>query len=219
VCVVLQYVQAASRESEEQILVFYGNDLYGIIGLMRNREIAQIFWGSETAGDYSTYDGKALAALKIQNRTYAKDCLGLCDFGFPITYSFSTPDHVGDPNLETDYFTAVTGMESEVMEKAVERAVNVQRAILILEGRKLPEDDYPLEYNFSEPLLIGARGQKVVLPGPNDEIVEATGNTLDRKKYTDMLGEYYGLRGWDKETGYIKEETLKNLDLEDLGMS
>ena len=66
--------------------------------------IARAFWGSEQAGDYSTYDGKALAAMKIQNRTYTKDCLGLCDFAFPITYSFSTSDHVGDPDLDDQLF-------------------------------------------------------------------------------------------------------------------
>ena len=62
-------------------------------------DVARVFWGSEEAGDLSRYEGKALAARKIQNRSYLKDSLGLCDFAWPITYSFSTPDHLGDPDL------------------------------------------------------------------------------------------------------------------------
>ncbi len=53
--------------------------------------------------------GKALAARNIQNRTYLKDSLCLCDLAYPITYSLATPDHVGDPTLEGKLFQAVTG--------------------------------------------------------------------------------------------------------------
>ena len=178
--------------------------------------VAHAFWGSEVAGDYSTYEGKALAAVKIQNRTYIKDSLGLCDFAWPITYSFSTPDHVGDPGLEARIFRAVTGLSEAGLDHKAERIANIQRAILIREGRKVPEADFPLEFNFAEPLREGPRGQKVVVPGPGDDVVEATGNILDREKYMHMLKEYYGLRGWDEETGLPRVETLSSLDLNDM---
>ena len=116
----------------------------------------------------------------------------------------------------TNYFTAVTGMSSHTIDCGVKRLANLQRAILIREGRKVPEADFPLEFNFAEPLTAGARGQKVVLPGPDEEIVEATGNTLDREKFTDMLKEYYDLRGWERETGQPKKEILEELGLNDL---
>lgn len=178
--------------------------------------VARTFWGSEAAGDYSTYEGKALAAAKIQNRTYTKDSLGLCDFAWPITYSFTTPDHVGDPELEAGIFQAVTGMDKNILADGAERIANMQRAILIREGRRVPEADFPPEFNFTEPLRQGPRGQKVVVPGPGDEVVEATGNHLDRDKFTGMLKEYYGLRGWDKETGMPTAGTLSALGLDDL---
>ena len=76
-------------------------------------EVARVFWGSDEAGDFSSYEGKALAAVKTQNRTYIKDSLGLCDFAWPITYSFTTPDHLGDPGLEAKIFKAVTGISGE----------------------------------------------------------------------------------------------------------
>ncbi len=181
--------------------------------------VARAFWGGETAGDYSTYEGKALAAVKIQNRTYIKDSLGLCDFTWPITYSFSTPDHVGDPDLEAKIFTAVTGMTGEALDPYAERIAGIQRAILIREGRKVPEDDFPLAFNFTEPLRQGPRGQKVMVPGPGDEVVDATGKTLDRDRFTGMLKEYYGLRGWDEETGIPRAGTLTVLGLDGLSPS
>jgi aldehyde:ferredoxin oxidoreductase len=179
-------------------------------------DIAKAFWGSEAAGDLSSYEGKALAAQKIQNRTYIKDSLGLCDFAWPVTYSFATPDHVGDPDLEAKIFTAVTGIDARELDPGAERVAAVQRAILLREGRRVPQDDFPADFNFTEPLGEGARGGKVMVPGPHDEAVDATGNTLDRDKFTGMLKEYYRLRSWDEATGLPRADTLQKLGLEDL---
>ena len=63
-------------------------------------DVAKVFWGSDQAGDLSGYGGKALAVTKIQNRMYIKDSLGLCDFAWPITYSFKTPDYNTSNSLE-----------------------------------------------------------------------------------------------------------------------
>jgi aldehyde:ferredoxin oxidoreductase len=178
--------------------------------------IAKAFWGSEAAGDLSSYEGKALAAKNIQNRTYLKDSLGLCDFGWPICYSFNSPDGVGDPELEGRLFSVVTGLPIEQLGLCAERISIQQRAILLREGRKIPEADYPPEFNFTQPLQTDSRGQPVMVPGPGDEIVAASGKMLDREKFTNMLKEYYRLREWDEETGLPKPETLESLGLEDL---
>ncbi|MFH1089990.1 MAG: aldehyde ferredoxin oxidoreductase N-terminal domain-containing protein, partial [Pseudomonadota bacterium] len=63
------------------------------------RQIAHRFWGGEIAADFSTYEGKAMAAARIQDRQYAKECLILCDLSWPVLFSPQTPDHVGDPSL------------------------------------------------------------------------------------------------------------------------
>ena len=177
------------------------------------REIARSFWGSAEAADISSYDGKALAAVKIQNRTYTEDCLGLCDFAWPLTYSFSKPDHVGDPDLEARLFTAVTGVDSAEIDRGIERMVNVQRAIMIREGRKVPEEDFPPEINFTEPL---PPEPPMMVPGPGEEPVAVAGKVLDREKFTGMLHEYYRLRGWDEATGLPTKETLATLGMDDL---
>jgi aldehyde:ferredoxin oxidoreductase len=177
------------------------------------RRIAETFWGSTAAADVSSYEGKALAAVKIQNRVYTEDSLGLCDSGWPIVYSFSKPDLVGDPNLEAEIFTAVTGVDGKEIDRCAERIMNVQRMIMIREGRKLPDDDFPPEFHFTEPLKAV---RPMLVPGPGDESVNAAGNVLDRDKFTDMLGEYYYLRGWDKNAGIPLPETLSALGMGDM---
>jgi aldehyde:ferredoxin oxidoreductase len=159
--------------------------------------VAKAFWGSEEAGDMSSYAGKPLAAVKIQDRVYLHDSLGLCNFTWPITYSFNTPDHVGDPGLEGKIYNAVTGLPEERLEEYAGRIVDLQRAILMREGRRFPEADYPREYLFTEPLTPGI---PQLVPGP-DGPVDASGSSLDRIKYQSMLQEFYTLRKWNKQTG------------------
>ena len=177
------------------------------------RDVARTFWGSEEAGHVSSYEGKASAAVKMQNRTYIKDCLGLCDFAWPITYSFNTPDHIGDPDLEAKVFTAVTGIESREIEKYGDVICNLQRMILLREGRKVPRDDYPAEFNFTEPFR---PPRPFMVPGPDNEAVNASGNILDKEKFTELLKEYYSLRGWNEQSGLPKPETLTSLGMDDI---
>ena len=177
-------------------------------------DIAKAFWGSEEAGDFSSYEGKALAAKKIQDRTYIKESLGLCDFAYPITCSFNTPDHVGDPDLGAKIFTAVTGVTGEELDQCAERICNLQRAILLREGRKVPEADYPPEFNFTEPYQVTLNSDVTTVPGPNEEAVSFIGNVLDRDRFTSMLKEYYRIRGWDEETGLPHVENLAAIGLD-----
>jgi aldehyde:ferredoxin oxidoreductase len=179
-------------------------------------KIAKLFWGSEAAADQTTYEGKAMAARNIQNRTYLRDSLGLCDFVWPITYSLTTPDGVGDPNLEGSIFTAVTGIPASELGPFAERIFNMQRLIRVREGHRVPQDDFPPEFNFTEPLLFGVHGGKMIMPGPGAKPVDMTGNILDRDKFKAMLKEYYQLRGWDEKTGLPKKKTLVALGMEDL---
>lgn len=180
------------------------------------REIARAFWGSEEAADVTSYDGKALMAKKIQNRTYTRDSLGLCDFNYPIAYSFNTPDHLGDPDLEAKIFNAVTGIAGEELDQYAECICNQQRAILVREGRSTPEADFPPAFNFTEPLQAIPNSNLVMVPGPGNEPVSIKGKILDRDRFEGMLKEYYRLRGWDAETGLPRAETLAGLGMDDV---
>ena len=110
----------------------------------------------------------------------------------------------------------MTGFDGDFIERCAERICNQQRAIQLREGRKVPEDDFPQEFNFTEPLPPMGNGQRIMVPGPGEETVDATGNTLDIDKFTGMLKEYYRLRGWDEESGFPRKQTLTELDLDDL---
>lgn len=182
------------------------------------RAQAARFWGSDDAWDLTSYEGKGLAAAKIQDRVFVKDSLLLCEASWPIMDSFNTPDNAGDPALESKLFSAVTGIETDEdgLNLYGERIFNLQRGILLREGWKAKADDSPPEYNFTDPVEVSAINPRMIVPGPTEEPVSFRGNILDRERYEEMREEFYELRGWDTETGLQKAETLERLDLADL---
>jgi aldehyde:ferredoxin oxidoreductase len=185
------------------------------------RKIGEKFWGGEKAVDFSTYEGKALAAVKIQNRQLAKESLILCDFAWPVFDDASTEDHVGDPTLESQLLSAVTGREIDErgLEHIGERIFTLNRAILLREGRKGREDDYLPEFHFierEEPVVdnFPELNPELFLPGEGDKVISRKGKAMDREKFEQLKDEYYQLRGWDVPTGLLKKDTLKILDLD-----
>jgi aldehyde:ferredoxin oxidoreductase len=182
------------------------------------RKAAGRFWGGEEAGNFATYDGKALGAAKIQDRTYVKDSLGLCDFAWPIMDSFNTPDHVGDPELPAQIFSAVTGREvkEDDLHLFGERIFNLQRSILLREGRKPKESDLPPDFNFTKPVSHVATNPQLIVPGSDENPVSIKGNTLDRNRYESLRREYYLIRKWDPDSGRQKKSTLDRLGLSDV---
>lgn len=100
------------------------------------RKIAEKFWGSAEAADFSSYEGKALAAKKIQDRTYAHESLIVCNARWPMIHNPSTDDQVGDPTLACRIYSAVTGRDLDVEElnSIGESIFNLQRAILLRQG-------------------------------------------------------------------------------------
>jgi aldehyde:ferredoxin oxidoreductase len=173
------------------------------------------FWKSEKAWDMTTFEGKAMASSKVQDRTYAKDSLGLCDFGWPIMDSFNTSDHVGDPTLENQVFSAVTGIETDEagLNLYGERIFNLQRAILLREGWRPVTDDAPPEFNFTHPIVFDKLNPQLIVPGPTEEPVSTKGTVLDRGEFERMRTRYYKLRGWDPDTGLQTAKCLDRLDM------
>lgn len=182
------------------------------------RKAAVRFWGHDRAWDLMTHEGKARAAVKIMDRTFAKDSLGLCDSCWPVMVSRHTPDHVGDPDLEARTFSAVTGidMDDAGLHTVGERIFNLERAILILEGRRSPVDDVVAPFNYTEPVQTVFMNPEVLVPGPGDQVLSRRGMTLGRDEFTAMRREFYTLRQWDPDTGEQRPDTLKRLGLADL---
>ncbi len=178
------------------------------------RSISRRFFGSEIALDFSTYEGKALAAKSIQDREEAKECLILCDLSWPITFVKHPEDHIGDPSLESKLLSAITGMEvdEDGLYKIGERVFNLRRAILIGEGWR---DELP-DFDFSTPQKSTLANPDCIVLGKKGEVLSMKGNVLDREKFEELKKEYYKLRGWDANTGLQTKSKLSELGLDEI---
>ncbi|NQT48335.1 MAG: hypothetical protein HQ578_05110 [Chloroflexi bacterium] len=182
------------------------------------RRIAKRYWGSEAAADFSTNEGKALAAKMIQDRQYAKDCLILCSFLWPIMDSEFTPDHVGDPALESRLLSAVTGRNvgEQEISRIGERVFNLNRAILVREGHTGIQDDGLPDAWHAIPVKADIANPELLVPGKGDEALCRRGALADKDDFERTRREYYQLRGWDVATGLQTRAKLEDLELEDI---
>jgi aldehyde:ferredoxin oxidoreductase len=183
----------------------------------RLREIGRRFWGSDLAFDFSTYEGKAITAKRIQDKISAEESLILCGFFYPLRSCDYTESHEGDPTIENKLYSAVTGIETneEELNRIGERVFNLVRAVLTREdprGRWI--DEIP-EFNFTVPIETEGRNTELLVPGKNGEPISKKGTMVDRNKFAQMMGEYYELRGWDKK-GLQTKQKLVELDLGDV---
>ena len=129
---------------------------------------------------------------------------------------------MGDPGLEGKLLSAVTGWDIDEagLQKFAERIIALNRAIQLREGRRGRQDDTLPEFFFIErdefiADVFGMHNPKLLLPGAGDEVISRRGKAVDREKFETLLDDYYGLRGWDVKTGYLKKDTLVSLGLAD----
>jgi aldehyde:ferredoxin oxidoreductase len=144
--------------------------------------------GAEITGqiDMDAYEGKAALVKEIQDRVNAIFTLVSCRF-----HEFVTP-----PDMYPRFVAAATGRDISLEEFLAvgERIWNLERLFNIRAGfgrgdDQLPERCYqPIQGEASE------------------------GAVMDRRKFSDMLDEYYRLRGWD-EQGNPTEEKLEELGI------
>ena len=94
--------------------------------------------------------------------------------------------------------TAATGVEYSYKDlwKSGERIINLERAFNVREGARRKDDTLPKRF-LTEPIPEGGSKGKVV---PLDQ----------------MIDDYYGARGWDKETGIPTPKKLQELGLVDV---
>jgi aldehyde:ferredoxin oxidoreductase len=186
------------------------------------RLAAEKFWGGVGAVDFSTYAGKALAAKKVQDRSYAQESLILCDVHWPmmVTSVKHPGGHVGDPSLESRIFSAITGKETaeDELYHTGERIFNLMRAIQLRQGWGGRDGDRVLEHFFTQPIKQGEVffNPDAVMPGPDGKIISRLGAVLDRSEFEKMKTDYYQLRGWDTATGFPTRVKLNELGLGDI---
>lgn len=188
------------------------------------RSIARQFLGSELAIDPSTYDGKALAAKLIQDRDSWVTSLVLCAYVWPIMTVKNIGDHVGDPELESKVFSAVTGKEvdQETFQMIGERIFNLERATHIRDGRMGRKSDTLPELYYTVPLDMPRHSPEGLVPGMGPEkggdIISRKGVMVDRAKFQSVMDEYYQLRGWDVTTGLQTRAKLEELGLGNIAL-
>ena len=182
------------------------------------RDIAKRFWGSEDAADMTTYSGKAMAAKLIQDRQYAKECLVVCDWMYPVIDVPKGNDHVGDPTIESQIYSAVMGKttDEESLNLYGERVFNLQRAIMLREGHRAKDDDYLPEDWHTRPLEKHVADPDFTAPGKDGEIISRKGAVIEKEPFEKTRAEYYSLRKWDKDTGLQTREQLEGLDMKDI---
>lgn len=177
--------------------------------------IAEQFWGSRFAADFTTYGGKALAAKMVQDRLCVKDSAILCHFTW----------HPGAierfrPEIISEMLSAVTGLEYDMglFFRLGERIANLQRAALVRDRNCGRSGDMLPEFCFSTPVNEAFLNPDLMVPGPDMQPVTRKGSVLDRPQFELMKDEYYRLRGWDVATGLQKTSTLGELGLEDVAL-
>jgi aldehyde:ferredoxin oxidoreductase len=186
------------------------------------RTIAARFWGGVEAADFSTYNGKAMAAKQVQDRSCAQESLILCDVHWPmqVTSVDNPSGHVGDPTLESRILSAITGKEitADELLQIGERIFNVQRAIHIRQGWGGRNGDRLMDYFFTDPLKKGEVffSPDAVMPGQDGKLISRLGAVLDRDKFEEMKSEYYRLRSWDIISGIPTARRLQELGLDDM---
>jgi len=182
------------------------------------RNIARQFWGGEVNADFTTYEGKALAAKLIQDRQYVKEALMLCDWIYPMLEVRNTEDHLGDPTLESRLVSAVIGKEYDEgsLNRVGERLFNLQRAILLREGHRALADDKLPDNWHNEPYQGHVVDPDCLVPGKNGELVSRKGAMIGWEDFVKMRSEFYELRRWDVASGRQTREQLKEIGLEDI---
>ncbi len=133
---------------------------------------------------------KAREFWYLQNLWSMYNSLGMCDFvGVPF----------GPFKLDkiVEYVNAVTGWDTSLWElmKVGERANTLQRVFNLREGLTAADDTLP--DRFFEPLRSGA----------------LEGHALPREEFARAVRAYYGMAGWDPETGTPTPAKLAELDV------
>ncbi len=164
-------------------------------GLSLPEEVLEQMYGGVVASDPTSYEGKARAVVATEKMLFLPDALGLCKF---LARTFLSPTGLIGYQEFSDMLYAVTGLKLSPgeMEHCAERVINIERMFNIREGLGREHDTLPKRY-FDETSKGGA----------------LDGQKIDRRRFEQMLDEYYEFHGWGID-GNPTEETLDRLGLD-----
>ncbi len=133
------------------------------------------------------FDGKAAIVKKGQEMICLVNSLVICQFSYQI-YGVRTAQYLG-------WLNSITGLDLNLAEfqRAGERIFNLKRLINLRRGLSGHDDTVPPRFLTK---LSGLSDEEQSLPA----------------SFTELLQEYYALRGWDKD-GIPTREKLRELQL------
>lgn len=139
------------------------------------------------------YKGKGRVVKYYEERSALSDCLNACK-------NTVVNMEVLPFSLAAELLTALTGIyfTEDMVQKACERVVNIERAYISREGIRRKDDTLPIRF-LNEPL-----------PG---ECGPSAGSVVELEP---MLDEYYEAHGWNMNTGIPTREKLNELGLYDV---
>lgn len=157
-------------------------------------QVAQEKFGQKEVAIPTSYEGKAYSAVVSEHMERVADNLGICKWLYGIMFYH-------DVDVATELFNLATGKDWPVEQllKVSERVRNLERMFDVRQGTTRADDTLPRKI-FEEPLKRG----------------KFKGEVMNREEFERMKDEYYEIRGWEKETGIPRKETLTALGLEDL---
>ncbi|MFC1968221.1 aldehyde ferredoxin oxidoreductase family protein [Chloroflexota bacterium] len=161
-------------------------------------ELSEKRWGSRNAGNRLSYEDKAPMITYVNHICTLVDMLGTCKFHSVWFNLLLQGLDEKDYAIMLSTATGIDFSSQELLELA-EKVWNLEQAYNVRVGLGRNDDTLPRRY-FEEPLNSGPY----------------KGHIVDKKKFEQMLDEYYRFRGWDVETGIPTRQTLERLDLKDV---
>ncbi|MFC1839533.1 aldehyde ferredoxin oxidoreductase N-terminal domain-containing protein [Thermodesulfobacteriota bacterium] len=170
-----------------------------------------IDYGDGPTGIYSDHKVKQLAWVKHYEKMWIGGG-GFCGWRWPMCITNNTADRRGPtPNAEPRFWKAVTGQDlsfADSMEMG-HKIYTLDRTIWVLQGRHRDMEVFPA-YIYDKP------GRGETLPMYQDgkwTYSSGQGRKLDREKFEDWKTRFYKFEGYDSETGYPTQKTLKGMGM------
>ena len=147
---------------------------------------------------FLSYEGVPWRVYTQEQYKAILDMTGTCLYNNGLL-SWETEASEGAAHHLAELTSSLTGMDLGVerLMRIGLRVHNLEKAFNSLHGGFTRKDDYPPKRYWTEPVKSGPYA----------------GEDIDHEVWNRMLDEYYGLHGWDKETGLQTRETLEEIGL------
>jgi aldehyde:ferredoxin oxidoreductase len=184
------------------------------LSLEKAGAISEKIFGSKRAIDHGTYEEKPGAIAYCQNRSAVINSLVLCDWLFPMFVGQGREDRMGDTTIESKLLSAVTGIEysEKELDRIGECIWNVQRAIMVREGRRKEEDTLHEAYFRETNTERREKGEAQF----HTNVASDQTKPIPRQTFEEAKETYYRIRGWDEKTGHPTREKLVALGLDEI---